>query len=51
MVAFDLDSRNFLAFQYAVINPLQVDEEAWADLETVPLVPDRYREQVHLFHA
>ncbi len=49
MVAFDLDSRNFLAFQYAVINPLQVDEEAWADLETVPLVPDRYREQVHLF--
>ncbi|AJX31499.1 hypothetical protein [Burkholderia oklahomensis] len=49
MVSFELDSRNFLAFQYAVINPLQIDEEAWADLETASLVPDRYREQAHLF--
>ena len=44
-----LDHRLMLAHDYAIINGMQVEPEARADLKVTPLVPPRFIEQAHLF--
>lgn len=46
-VAFD--HRLIEAHDYAIVNPLQVEREAWADLPAIPLVPAAHASQAHLF--
>lgn len=37
------------AFDYALVNAAQTDPSYWADLEPLPVVPERYRAQPELF--
>jgi hypothetical protein len=43
------DHRSIQAHQYALINPMFVDEDVWADLPVRILVPSMYANQPHLF--
>lgn len=45
----ELDHRPILGCDYAVINPLQVDEVVWGDLPTARIVPASFRAQPQLF--
>lgn len=44
-----LDHRTLQDYDYILINPLQVDAATWNDLPTVPVVPEPFKTQPHLF--
>lgn len=44
----DLDHRLFLAQDYALINPMQVGKDAYADLDTLRLQPNGFERHGHL---
>jgi len=41
----DVDHRFFLQHDFGIINPLQVEENLWADLPATPLVPSELADQ------
>lgn len=47
--AIEVDHRSIQSYSYAVVNPLQVDEDEWSDLPMTPIVPERFKTQAHLF--
>ncbi|QGH66034.1 DUF4123 domain-containing protein [Xanthomonas oryzae pv. oryzicola] len=47
--AWDLTENTFLAYDFAILNPIQLDGILWQDLPNTAIVPLRYRSQEQLF--
>ncbi|AJQ87761.1 hypothetical protein BE73_12315 [Xanthomonas oryzae pv. oryzicola] len=44
-----ITENTFLEYDFAVVNPIQLDDAGWEDLPNLPIVPIRYQSQAQLF--
>ncbi|PPV00314.1 hypothetical protein XpopCFBP1817_00840 [Xanthomonas populi] len=49
MQRWPITENTFLEYDFAVVNPIQLDDAGWEDLPNLPIVPGRYQSQAQLF--